>query len=151
MKLHSLMRLCCCCFYSHNAVPHVAQQNVSIVAHTRHRSQSLLSEIVLLVAMIYRSLVDSYTVFTVPETLSNLFAWFKCHLPYNIFQHSGSTGSANSAENASFGSQSSQASLMKGLGFPTVSATAKLTGAPKRGSATSLRPSVPEGTEVWLE
>lgn len=62
--------------------------------------------------------------------------------------HSGSTGSANSAENASFGSQSSQASLMKGLGFPTVSATAKLTGAPKRGSATSLRPSVPEGTEV---
>ena len=64
------------------------------------------------------------------------------------FQHSGSTGSANSSENT-FGSQSSQASLMKGLGYPTASATAKLTGAPKgRGSATSLRTSVPEGTEV---
>ena len=31
----------CFCFNSHNDVPHVAQRNVTIVAHTRHRSPYL--------------------------------------------------------------------------------------------------------------
>ncbi|XP_045166930.2 IQ motif and SEC7 domain-containing protein 1-like isoform X3 [Mercenaria mercenaria] len=66
--------------------------------------------------------------------------------------HSGSTGSANSTE-ISFGSQSSQSSLMKGLALtaPTMATTSKLAmpgPARSKPSSSNLKRPVPEGTEV---
>ena len=62
--------ICCSCFNSHNDVPQVAQRNVSIVTHTRHRSRTCPNQIVVVLFHFHNDVIPS-------PHLSGTYPWQK--------------------------------------------------------------------------